>query len=482
MKKAHFTGICGAGMSAVAMLLKQEGWEITGSDVGCHPPVSDYLKQQKIPVSLKYNSSSITNDIDLVVAGGNAKLKPGENEELNSAREMNIPVKTFPEVLGEVGQNKQNILAVGSYGKSTCATLLAWCLHHAGKDPSYFIGALPLQMDVPAHVGTSDIFILEGDEYPTSSIDPRSKFLHINTHDVLLVSGEHDHVNIFPTLEAYLEPFTQLLQNVPGGGKIIACIDNPHVDTLIAPHNDKTITYGLDENKSPMWSAKNILPGQKTTFDLTHNGEVAVNITTQLLGHHNIQNIVGISALLLEKRLLTPKELSDALADFKGVTRRLDLKTEESSVLMYEGFGSSHDKARAAIDAMRLHFPEKRLAILFEPHTFSWRNRNMLHWYDDVFDDCDEVFMYKPPEVAGANAHEGEEKHVNEQLTQEEIVAQVEKSGTSVTPFSSSEDALEKLHNFLKPDDLLLVLTSGHLDGLLAQLPEKLEEWFPKEL
>lgn len=479
-RHAHFTGICGVGMSATAMLLQEHGWKITGTDAGCHPPISDYLVQQNIPFRSEYKAEHISPDTELVVAGGNAKLKPGENVELNTARDHGIPVKTFPEVLGELTEHTQNILAVGSYGKSTCATLLAWSLHHAGKDPSYFIGALPIGLKTHGHKGTSNVFVLEGDEYITSGIDSRAKFLHIKPQSVLLISGEHDHVNVFPTVEAYLEPFQQLLATLPQDGYLTACVDNPNIDTLIEPYTDTVITYGLQQDKNPMWSAQNIVRGQTTTFELTKNGNVVCSIETRLLGDHNIQNIIGVGALLLSQELLTPKEFTAAIQAFQGITRRLDLKTNRSSVLLYEGFGSSRDKARAAISAMRTHFPDKRLVILFEPHTFSWRNRTMLHWYDDVFENCDHVFMYKPPQVEGVSAHEGEDKFKSEQLTQDEIVAQVQQTGTAVTPITSGDDALTKLEGFLVPDDVVLIMTSSHFDGLIEKLPAKLEGWFPK--
>lgn len=477
--KAHFAGICGVGMGATAMLLKQNGWEVTGSDAGCHPPMSDYLAKQKIAVAQDYDEANITSSVELVVAGGNAKLKLGENVELNKARELGIPVKTFPEILGEVTADTKNILAVGSYGKSTCATLLAWSLHHARKDPSYFIGALPIGLDTPGHRGTSDTFVLEGDEYPTSSIDPRPKFLHIRPHTVLLISADHDHVNIYPTIESYLKPFAELLANVPSDGRIVACLDNQNVDTLIAPHLDKTITYGLNAKNDPLWSAQNIVRGKETIFDMTKDGSVICSITTSLLGDHNIQNILGTGALLLENGLLTPTEFADAMRAFKGLTRRLDLKTEKSSVLLYEGFGSSREKARAAISAVVTHFPERRTIVLFEPHTFSWRNRGMLHWYDDVFEGCDHVFIYKPPEVTGPAAHEGEGKYKDDQLTQADIVEQVQKAGIAVTPVTSGDHTIELLKDFLRPDDLVLIMTSSHFDGLIEKLPAKLDEWFP---
>jgi len=479
-KHAHFVGIAGVGMSAVATLLKEKGWKISGSDEGCHPPISDYLKQENLDVSGIYAADNVTRDVDLIVAGGNAKISPGKNPELNTARERNIPIKTFPEVLNDLTKNKHNILAVGSYGKSTCATLLAWCLIHAGKDPSYFIGAIPLQMSRPAHISSSDVFVLEGDEYPTSSVDPTSKFLYYNPADVLLVSGEHDHVNVFPTTDSYLKPFRKLLKQVPENGIIVGCLDNQNVAELLAPHKDKSVTYGLDENNNPGWTATDIQRGPTTTFNLRKDNAKIATIKTKLLGDHNIQNIVGVGALLFEKKLLTPDEFASAIAEFQGIARRLDQKTTKSSVLAYEGFGSSRDKARSAIAAMRAHFPDKRLIAIFEPHSFSLRNRLKVGWYDDMFDQCDHVALYKPPQVIGANAHEGEEKKALEQLSQAEIAERIRKSGILVTTFADESSGFDALKQLLKPGDAVIILTSGHFDGMLAKLPAFIEKEFPE--
>jgi UDP-N-acetylmuramate: L-alanyl-gamma-D-glutamyl-meso-diaminopimelate ligase len=139
-------------------------------------------------------------------------------------------------------------------------------------------------------------------------------------------------------------------------------------------------------------------------------------------------------------------------------------------VLIYEGFGSSYDKARAAIAAMRTHFPDRRLIVVFEPHTFSWRNREKLYWYDDVFCDVDEVFIYKPPAI-GADTHE--------QITQDEIVERVRRNGISIHSIANEKDGLYQIEKNVGPRDVILLLTSGNLDGLVQSIPRLMERLFP---
>lgn len=468
MKKAHFIGICGVGMSATAILLKECGFEISGSDSECYEPVKSYLAKQGITLKEGYKKDNIPKGTDLIVIGKNAKLVPEENEEVAYAFRSGVTVRSFPEVLRGLTEKKHNIIVAGSYGKSTCAGLLAWCLIYAGKDPSYFIGAWPYNMEATSHIGTSEIFIIEGDEYPTSNWDETSKFLYYNAHDVLFTSAELDHINIFPTQEEYLVPFITLLSLLPKDGHRIINADEPQASNL-ASQFPKTATYGL--SKEALWHAENISYADITTFDLLLHKKKIVTIKTTLLGKHNIQNIVGSAAMLLEKELVTPDELRQGIASFKGIRRRLDQKTKNSTVRVYEGFGSSYDKARAGISAMKLHFPNKRLVIVFEPHTFSWRNKDTAGWYDTVFNDCDRVLVYEPA-LQGALTHL--------QLSQQDIVERIKKTGINVSPIKNKEDALSLLERELLEDDIVLFMTSGDLGGLIEEIPKFVEKKFPK--
>lgn len=471
-KKAHFIGICGVGMSAAAALLRELGYIVTGSATSCYPPVRTYLEEHNLLTFEDHKRSNIPDDVDLVVAGASAALDRTQNEEVDEAHVRDVSVKTFPEVLDDITRGKENIVVAGSYGKTTCTTLIAWMLHHAGCDPGYFIGALVPQLPSHGHLGTSTTFVLEGDEYPTSGIDNRSKFLLFPTHDVLLTSADHDHVNKYPTHESYIEPFKKLLARIPEDGALVACSDNLPVRSLIHHFDGTCVRYGIDTQHHPDWSATNIIYNKQTTFDLVHKGKVVTSMETELLGQHNVLNIVGAAAIVLEKGLLTPEEVQKAVAAFKGVTRRLDSKTDKSTVEVYEGFGSSREKAIAAIDAMRAHFKDKRLLVIFEPHTFSWRNKNKLSWYDDTFLEADKVCVYHPPEIGVGN---------HEQATHAEIVDRIQKSGVHAIPINTEQEGLDLLKAELKSDDVVLMLTSGNLDGLVQSIPLLAEKLFPKK-
>lgn len=470
MKKAHFIGVCGVGMSATAKLLKDLGWEVSGSDDDFYPPGSELVKRYNIAFTKGYRAKNIPEGTELIVIGKNAKLVPDENEEVKAALESGVSVRSFPEVLEQLIDEKHAIIAAGSYGKSTCAGLISWCLMGAGKNPSYFLGAIPIHNMDTARIGDGSTFVLEGDEYPSSNWDAASKFLYYHPHDVLLTSAAHDHVNVFPTHESYLTPFKTLLSLIPKDGLLVASADDESSRALAHTHPGHVVLYGLQRQESH-WSATNIALGETTTFDLTKDGKKIVALETPLLGKHNIQNIVGISALLLEKKLLTPEELAEGVKTFRGIKRRLDLLSPQARVPVYEGFGTSYEKARAAIEAMELHFPDRRLIVVFEPHTFSWRNRDALSWYDDVFKGSDLVLIYEPA-TQGAGTHK--------QLTQDEIVKRVSASDIDTRAIHTEKDGVAILETELQETDVVLLLTSGDLGGLAVSIPKLAEEKFPK--
>lgn len=472
-QKIHIIGIAGAGVSGVAVMLRELGHTVTGSDEGFYEPTTSYLKRHGIDILTPYKKENIPANVDMIIIGKHSKLSAEDlpaqagNEEVKEALTMQDKVRSFPQVLGEITKERQNIVVAGSYGKSTCSALLAWCLIESDVDAGYFFGAIPVGFDNNSHVGTDKHFVMEGDEYP--AYDGPSKFLYLNPRDILLTSCEHDHVNVFPTLESYVEPYKKLMALMPEDGLLVAGINNPNVQEVAALAKGRVVTYGLDPTAT--WYPSNIKYGVKTTFDLYKNDQKVTELSTTLLGTHNIENIVGVSAYLLEKNLITIDSLVGVIASFGGLKRRLDLKTNNSQVLVYEGFGSSYKKAKTVFDAIKLHFPNKRIITVFEPHTFSWRNKNNLDWYNDIFADSDETIIWKPPEH-GSLTHD--------QASLEDILNVVKKNKAGVQGVETKEEALKILEDTVKNDDVIILMSSGDLGGLIEEVPKWVEQKFPK--
>ncbi|MFA6081845.1 MAG: Mur ligase family protein [Patescibacteria group bacterium] len=459
MKKAYFIGICGVGMSATAILLKQKGWQVEGSDEGFYPPISDYLIKNHIKFHTKYEKNNVPDNPDMVVIGKHSTLTPEQNAEVKEVFAKKYHTLSYPEVLADIAKDTCNLVVVGSYGKSTCSTLAAYILAHSNLDPYYFLGALSDNFDENAHVGKDQIFVMEGDEYPSSNWDSDAKFLHLNARNVLVTGCEHDHYNVFPTIESYKKPFVQLLKTLPKSAVIVANFDEKNTTEVVKESDRQAIYYSL-KNTDADYYGSGFSIGSQTRFDIHHHDQI-IPITTSLLGEHNWLNIIGVAAWLLELKLASPEQISKAVATFKPLFRRLELKTAHP-MPVYEDFGSSYAKATAGIKAVRDQYPDKRIVVIFEPHTFSFRNHGALEWYDRLFDFADLVFIYQPP-TAGSETHD--------QLTQAQIVERVKSTGKKVISLKKSDNLSDQILPHLNSKkDVVLIESSGSLDGSIPKI------------
>lgn len=461
----YFLGIGGAGVSALASVLQSQGHNVTGSDEGVFPPVSTYLDQAGIVYAKRFDVANLPKKIDVAVVGTTAKMDPATNPELAELQARGVPCYNFATYLGHYTQGRENLIVAGSFGKSSLTALVAFLLRHAGQDPGWFIGAIPLDLPKTGHAGTDPLFVMEGDEYIVSLQDRRSKFELYHPSHILISSIVHDHINMFPTMESYEAPFAKLFSNLPKDGLLIACHTYEPVRRLVGDR--PAIWYGLKSN--PGYFADAITIGEVTRFDLVCPNGDRIALATELLGLHNIENLIGGAAFVLERGLMTPSQIQAAVRAFRGVARRLDKKTNTSVVPAYEGFGSSFEKARSAIDAIRLHFPSRPLVVVFEPHTFSWRNQDALSWYDRVFDGCDQVHILPPPRIGAASQN---------QLTLVDILSRVHSAGVSAQGVEDTDAFLEQMPTRLKGDEVVLLLSSGPLDGLAHSLPKRLDALF----
>ena len=463
--RIHFTGIAGAGMSAVALMMRDAGHQVSGSDAEVFPPMSTYVEGLGFPFARRFDAANLPTDLDLLVLGASAKLGGADNPEVAEARRRGVAVTTFPELVGRTTEARRNTVVAGSFGKSTCTALLAHVLRQAGHDPGWMVGAISPSLAATGHWGTEPQMVLEGDEYIVGPQDHRSKFLLYHPSDVLLTSLVHDHVNVFPTFAAYEAPFRELLRLLPPDGLLVARA-HPAIRAIAGEAACRTVWY--DTAACEGWWAKDVVYGEITRFTLVGPSGATMALSAALLGQHNIENIVGVSAYLLERGLVGEGALRAGVASFAGIRRRLDRLTRGSTVPVIEGFGSSYEKARSAIEAMLLHYPDRPLIVVFEPHTFSWRSRDALAWYDTVFEGAARVLIVPPP-GHGAETHE--------QSSFPEILARAAATGVPVQGAESAE-AVTRALSGLRGDEVVLLLSSGPLLGLPDSLPPVFDELY----
>jgi UDP-N-acetylmuramate: L-alanyl-gamma-D-glutamyl-meso-diaminopimelate ligase len=467
--RIHFTGIAGAGMSAAALMMRDAGHEVSGSDEDVFPPMSTYVEGLGFPFSRRFDASNLPDGLDLLVLGASAKLGGEANPEVEEARRRGVRITSFPELVGEVTRGRRNTVVAGSFGKSTCTALMAHVLAEAGRDAGWMIGAISPSLPATGHWGGAPEVVLEGDEYIVGPADHRSKFVLYHPRDVLLTSLVHDHVNVFPTFADYEAPFRELLRLVPADGLLVAK-DHPAIRAIAAECKARIVWY--DTPALDGWRAENVVYGEVTRFTLVAPDGGKLALATSLLGEHNIENIVGVAAYLLERGLVSEQALVRAVASFGGIRRRLDRLTRVSRAPVIEGFGSSYEKARSAIEAMLLHYPDRALIVVFEPHTFSWRSRDALSWYDTVFAGASRVLIAPPPSH-GAGSHN--------QSSFEEILARASATGVPVEGVRSADEAIGRLSG-LAGDEVVLLLSSGPLLGLPDALPPVFDDLYaPRE-
>jgi UDP-N-acetylmuramate: L-alanyl-gamma-D-glutamyl-meso-diaminopimelate ligase len=456
--RIHFTGVAGAGMSAAALMMREAGHQVSGSDQDVFPPMSTYVEGLGFPIAWRFDPANLPDGLDVLVLGASAKLGGEDNPEVAAARARGVRVTTFPELVGQATAGRANTVVAGSFGKSTCTALMAHVLRQAGHDAGWMVGAISPSLPDTGHWGAAPQVILEGDEYIVGPADRRSKFVLYHPRDVLLTSLVHDHVNVFPTFPDYEAPFRALLRLLPAEGLLVARESAP-IRAIAGETAARIVWY--DTARCDGWWAADVAYGDTTRFALVRPDGGSVALTTSLLGEHNIENIVGVAAYLLERGLVSEPALAAGVASFAGIRRRLDRLTTRSAVPVIEGFGSSYEKARSAIEALLLHYPSRPLTVVFEPHTFSWRSRDALSWYDTVFQGAARVLIVPPP-THGAQTHH--------QSSFEEILARTAATGVPVEGVRTAEDATRAL-GALNGDEVVLLLSSGPLLGLPDSLP-----------
>lgn len=456
--RIHFTGIAGAGMSAVALMMRDAGHQVSGSDQDVFPPMSTYVAGLGFPVTYRFDAANLPADLDLLVLGASAKLGGEDNPEVAAARAAGVRIASFPELVGETTQGRTNTVVAGSFGKSTCTALMAHVLRESGLDAGWMIGAISASLPATGHWGTARPMVLEGDEYVIGAGDRRSKFALYHPRDLLLTSLVHDHVNVFPTFADYEAPFRGLLRGLPREG-LAVMREHPATRAVAGETGARIVWY--DTAPCDGWFSRDVVYGETSSFTLVGPGGRSLDLTTNLLGEHNIENIVGVAAYLLVRELVAGPQIASAVASFQGIRRRLDRLTTTSAVPVIEGFGSSYEKARSAIEALQLHYPARPLVVVFEPHTFSWRSRDALSWYDTVFEGAARVLVCPPP------GHGAESHH---QSTFSEILTRVTATGVPTLGVETADEALVALSE-LKGDEIVLLLSSGPLLGLPDRLP-----------
>ena len=432
MVHIHFIAIGGAAMHNLAMAVASKpGYKVTGSDDEIFDPALTHLREAGLlPDETGWHPERITKDIDAVILGMHARE---DNPELVKARELGLKIYSFPEYLYEQTKDKIRIVVGGSHGKTTTTAMILYVLQRLGIEADYMVGAQIEGFERMVRLSDSAKYaVFEGDEYLTSPLDLRSKFLWYHPHIAILTGIAWDHINVFPTFPQYVDTFRKFVLSIS--------------DTFIYYAGDKNLRLLAEELKTaPGGGRVHVVP-----YD-AYDG----NVPMQVFGKHNMQNLQA-AMLACHCIGVAPNDFYREISTFTGASNRLEKICETADSVAYKDFAHSPSKLKATINAVRERYPEKKLIACMELHTFSSLMADFLPQYKDCMAEADEAFVYFNPKVI-------EHKRLTP-ITKEEVR---EAFGTkNVEVFTESAALQERLKGISYTNTALLMMSSGTFDGV----------------
>jgi UDP-N-acetylmuramate: L-alanyl-gamma-D-glutamyl-meso-diaminopimelate ligase len=365
MKRVHLIGVCGVAMATLAALLRQRGHEVTGSDQAVYPPMSDFLRQEGIPVLDGYRAEHITGDLDLVVVGN--AISRG-NPELEEVMDRKIRYASLPEVVrDEFLWGARSIVVAGTHGKTTTTSLTAWLLTEGGLDPSALIGGIAANFGSSYRLGRGREFVIEGDEYDSAFFDKTAKFLKYLPDIAIVNNVEFDHADIYPDLDAVLLAFRRFVLLVPRRGLLLLGGDSPQARALAPAARSRVQTFGLDEGCD--WRAAEVRVAETgTAFQVWRDRGYFGDFVVPLLGAHNVRNALAAIAVGAELGL-SATMMAEGLGRFEGVKRRLELRGVARGIRVYDDFAHHPTAVAETLGALRLAHPQARIWAVLEPRS-----------------------------------------------------------------------------------------------------------------
>ncbi len=461
----HLLGICGTGMAALAGILEEQGFRVTGSDEHAYPPMSTFLAGLGIPLQDGYRPENLEPPPDLVVVGNVIRR---ENPEAQAVLERHLPHLSLPEALNRflVGE-RTAIVVAGTHGKTTTTAIIAWLLYALGLDPGFMVGGIAKNFQSNYRVGRGNYVVLEGDEYDTAFFDKRPKFIHFRPRAAVLTSIEFDHADIYPDLSCIIAAFESFLGQIAPNGRVLAWGDAPLVREVCGRHSAPVSFYGLN-NDNLAWKAAGLTPVPGgMNFTILREGARWGQFQLPLLGMHNVLNALAALAVMAELGA-EPEPLKDALAGFQGVKKRQEVAGEFKGVLVLEDFAHHPTAVAVTLEAVRHGYPRRRLVAVFEPRTNTSRRKVFQERYAQAFKDADLILVREPPDLWKVEPEE--------QFSSRQLVQDLTARGQTAGYFPNTDQLLDGLLARVQPGDVVLVMSNGDFDHLVPRLCRALGE------
>lgn len=448
--RIHFIAIGGAAMHNLALALHHKGYQVTGSDDAIfEPSKSRLLKYGLLPESMGWFDQKITQNIDAVILGMHAKAN---NPELLEAQKLGLKIYSYPEFLYEQSKNKTRVVIGGSHGKTTITSMILHVMHYHNKKVDYMVGAQLEGFDTMVHLTEeNDFIVLEGDEYLSSPMDLRPKF-HLYQPNIALISGiAWDHINVFPTFENYVQQFEIFVDQITKGG------------ILVYNEEDTTVKKVAEASQNTIRR----LPYQTPIYQVV-NGQTLLETSEgwmpiEIFGAHNLNNLAG-AKWICQNMGIDEEDFFEAIATFKGASKRLEKLAENPHTVVYKDFAHSPSKVKATTEAVKNQYPNRTLYAFLELHTYSSLNSEFLKEYQGALDAADKaVVFFSPDAVKIKQLEEVTHAQIAEAFQREDLII-----------FTHPEEFKAHLFSQIYNDASLLLMSSGNYGGLNFEEVKKL--------
>jgi UDP-N-acetylmuramate: L-alanyl-gamma-D-glutamyl-meso-diaminopimelate ligase len=440
--RTHFIAIGGSAMHNLALALHQKGDYVTGSDDAVFEPSKTRLaKKGLLPDEMGWFPEKITKDIDAIILGMHAKA---DNPELLKAQKLGLKIYSYPEFLFEQSKNKTRVVIGGSHGKTTITSMILHVMHYHNIAVDYMVGAQLEGFDTMVHLTKeNDFIVLEGDEYLSSPIDRRPKF-HLYQPNIALISGiAWDHINVFPNYENYVEQFEIFIQKITNGGILVYNEDDSEVKRAAesATNPIRKIAY-----KTPEYTVEN-----GVTLLETPEGPMPIEV----FGAHNLNNLAG-AKWICQNMGVDEADFYEAIATFKGASKRLEKIAETKTAVAYKDFAHSPSKVKATTQAVKAQYPNRQLVACLELHTYSSLNAEFLKEYEGALDAADiAVVFYSPDAVKIKQLEEVTYDQISKAFNRNDLII-----------YTNPTDFKGFLHEHNLKESALLLMSSGNYGGL----------------
>jgi len=440
--KAHFIAIGGSAMHNLALALHKKGYLVTGSDDAIFEPSLSRLKAHHLlPEALGWFPDKITTDLDAVILGMHAKP---DNPELLKAQKLGLKIYSYPEFLLEQSKNKTRVVIGGSHGKTTITSMVLHVMHYHDIDVDYMVGAQLEGFDTMVRLTEHNEFIvLEGDEYLSSPTDLRPKF-HLYQPNIALISGiAWDHINVFPTFDTYVDQFRIFVDKITNGG------------ILIYNEEDSQVKQVAEEATNPIRKIAYHTPNYTVEKGITYLDTPEGAMPIEVFGAHNLNNLAG-AKWVCQNMGVDEAEFYEAIASFKGASKRLEKICEGTSSVAYKDFAHSPSKVTATTQAVKNQYPDRKLVACLELHTYSSLNAEFLQQYEGALNAADEAVVFYSPEAVKV-------KRLND-ISYEQIEKAFNRKDLKI--FTNATDFKNYLFGLNLTNSTLLLMSSGNYGGL----------------